>query len=90
MNPMFRWVDRGTYGLAEWGLPEIRPKENYKAAKEAIRKTLSLIGEPATIGEINEYLDTQTVNDQDFLWLSRPNIILGKYPLTTRIFCAII
>ncbi len=76
MNPLFRWVDRGTYGLAEWGLPEIRPRENYAAAKETIRKTLSIIGKPATIGEINEYLDTQTDNDQDFVWLSKPNIIL--------------
>ncbi len=80
MNPLFRWVDRGTYGLAEWGLPEIRPKENYAAAKEAIRKTLSIIGKPATIGEINEYLDTQMDNDQDFIWLSKPNIILCSNP----------
>jgi hypothetical protein len=80
MSPLFRWVDRGTYGLAEWGLPEIRPKENYAAAKEAIRKTLSIIGKPATIVDINEYLNTQIDHDKDFIWLSRPNIILCNNP----------
>jgi len=80
MNPLFRWVDRGTYGLAEWGLPDIRPKENYKAAKEAVRKALSTIGSPATIREITEYLDTKMDNDQEFVWLSKPNIILCNNP----------
>jgi len=80
MNPLFRWVDRGTYGLAEWGLPEIRPKENYAAGKEAIRSALKAIGRPATIREIREQLDTITAENQDFTLLSKPSIVLYNNP----------
>lgn len=80
MSPLFRWVDRGTYGLAEWGLPEIRPKENYAAGKEAIRSALKAIGRPATIREIQERLDTITAENQDFMLLSKPSIILYNNP----------
>ncbi len=80
MNPLFRWVDRGTYGLAEWGLPEIRPKENYSAGKEAIRLALQSIGSPATIREIEEYLDKTLKDDSSLTWLSKPSITLFNSP----------
>jgi len=80
MNPLFRWVDRGTYGLAEWGLPEIRPKENYSAGKEALKLVLQAIGSPATIREIEEHLDKVTTEDPGLTFLSRPNILLYNNP----------
>lgn len=76
MNPLFRWVDRGTYGLAEWGLPEIRPKENYSSGKEAVRLALQTIGQPATVREIEEYLDKMTNGDHRSTFFSKPSIIL--------------
>lgn len=79
-SPLFRWVDRGTYGLAEWGLPEIRPKENYAAAKKAIRMVLQDIGRPATIREIDEYFDVMKAQDQSFMLLSRTSVILNSNP----------
>lgn len=80
MNPLFRWVDRGTYGLAEWGLPEIKPKVNYSAGKEAIRLALQSISSPATIREIEEHLDKTLNDDSSLTWLSKPSIILYDNP----------
>ena len=80
MNPLFRWVDRGTYGLGEWGLPEIKPKENYSTGKEAIRLALQSIGSPATIREIEEHLDKTLNDDSSLTWLSKPSIILYNNP----------
>lgn len=79
-NPLFRWVDRGTYGLAEWGLPEIRPKENYASVKKAIKMVLQDMGRPATLKEIEESLDKMTDEDRSFVLLSRPSIILYNNP----------
>ncbi len=80
MNPLFRWVDRGTYGLAEWGLPDIKPKENYSAEKKAVRLALQAMGSPATIREIEEYLNKVTTEDVGLTFLSKPSIILYSNP----------
>lgn len=76
MNPLFRWVDRGTYGLAEWGLPEIRPRENYSSGKKAVKLALQTIGRPASVGEIEEYLDKMTNGDHRTIFFSKPSITL--------------
>jgi hypothetical protein len=73
-------VGRGTYGLAEWGLPEIRPKENYSAGKEAVRLALQTIGQPALVGEIEEHLNKMTDGDYRNTFLSKPSIILYNNP----------
>ncbi len=80
MNPLFRWVDRGTYGLAELGLPDIKPKENYSAEKKAVRLALQAMGSPATIREIEEYLNKVTTEDVGLTFLSKPSIILYSNP----------
>jgi len=79
-SPIFRWVDRGTYGLAEWGLPEIKPKENYAAAKKEIKLFLRELRRPATTIEIEEYLNKVAAEDPGFTLLSRPSIILYNNP----------
>ena len=80
MNPLFRWVDRGTYGLAEWGLPYIRPKEKYTAAKKSIRRILEQLGRPATVKEIEEYLSTILEKRPKLALISKPSIILHSNP----------
>lgn len=75
-SPIFRWVDRGTYGLAEWGLPEIRPKENYRSARRAIRQFLQDLNRPATTREIETYLHELADEIPGFVLLSKPSIIL--------------
>lgn len=79
-SPIFRWVDRGTYGLAEWGLPEIKPKENYAAAKKAIRLFLQELNRPATTREVEERLNKLADEDPNFTLLSRAVIILQNNP----------
>jgi len=79
-SPVFRWVDRGTYGLAEWGLPEIRPKENYMASKKAVRTAIQKIGRPATITEIDETLSVMLGEDPSFVFLSTTSVILHNNP----------
>jgi hypothetical protein len=80
INPLFRWVDRGTYGLAEWGLPYIRPKERYSAGKKAIRQALEHLGKPATAREIEDYLGTIMDDNPKSAFLSKPIIILHSNP----------
>lgn len=79
-SPLFRWVERGTYGLAEWGLREIRPKEDYAAGKRAVREALQTIGRPATIREIEECLDRIKDEDESFMLLSTLGLILHNNP----------
>jgi len=79
-SPIFRWVDRGTYGLAEWGLPEIRPKENYMASKKAVRAAMQEIGRPATTREIEETLTVMLSKDPSVAFLSTTNVILQSNP----------
>jgi hypothetical protein len=80
INPLFRWVDRGTYGLAEWGLPDIRPKVRYSAGKKVLMRTLEHLGKPTTIREIEDYLDNALNFDFSLKYLSRPSIILQSNP----------
>jgi len=75
-SPVFRWVDRGKYGLAEWGLPEIRPKENYAAAKRAIKRFLQELNRPAKTEEVEAHLNKLVDEDPNFILLSRPCVIL--------------
>ena len=79
-SPIFRWVYRGTYGLAEWGLPEIKPKENYAAAKKAIKLFLQELNRPATTREVEEYLNKLADENPNFTLLSRALIILQNNP----------
>lgn len=79
-NPLFRWVDRGTYGLPEWGLPEIKPKESYKASKKLMRSIIKRIGKPASIQEIKDMLNTTIATNPDLIFLSTPQIILCNNP----------
>lgn len=79
-SPIFRWVDRGTYGLAEWGLPEIRPKENYRVAKNAVRVTMQKIGRPATSREIDETLNVTLGENPSLAFLSTTRVILQSNP----------
>ncbi len=79
-SPIFRWVDRGTYGLAEWGLPEIRPKENYRVAKNAVRVAMQKIGRPTTIREIDEALSVTLGENTSLPFLSTTRMILQSNP----------
>jgi len=79
-SPIFRWVYRGTYGLAEWGLPEIKPKENYAAAKKAIKLFLQELNRPATTREVEEYLNKLADENPNFTLLSRALVILQNNP----------
>jgi hypothetical protein len=79
-TPIFRWVGRGTYGLAEWGLPEIKPRENYAAAKEAIQSFLQELNRPAKTVEIEAHLNRLRDEDPNFTLLSRPCVILQNNP----------
>ncbi|MDO8716815.1 MAG: sigma factor-like helix-turn-helix DNA-binding protein [Dehalococcoidales bacterium] len=85
-GPIFRWVDRGAYGLAEWGLPEIKPKENYSSEKKTFRLALKEIGQPATIPEILQNLNEAPTEIDSLKFLSKPSIILHSNP---RIFVSI-
>lgn len=79
-SPIFRWVSRGTYGLAEWGLPEIRPKENYAAAKEAVQLFLLRLNRPAKAKEIEAHLNKLADGDPNFTLLSKPCVVLQNNP----------
>jgi len=79
-TPIFRWVGRGTYGLAEWGLPEIKPKENYAAAKKAIELFLQELNRPAKTKEIEAHLNNLADERPNFTLLSRPYVILQNNP----------
>lgn len=79
-SPIFRWVGRGTYGLAEWGLPEINPKENYATAKEAIQLFLQELNRPARTKEIEARLSKMADQDPNFTLLSSPCVILQNNP----------
>ena len=80
-GPLFRWVDRGTYGLAEWGLPKIEPKKNYTASKNAVAVVLRRIGRPAYVSEISKYLDAmkQEYPDREII-LKLDTLIKTKKP----------
>jgi len=79
-GPLFRWVDRGTYGLAEWGLPKIEPKQNYTASKNAVAVVLRKIGRPAYVSEISKYLDAMKQEYPNFRPLSLTITILYNNP----------
>ena len=79
-NALFRWVDRGTYGLAEWGLPEIRPKEEYRRAKQQVVKALQAIDRPAHIKEINDYLVKDREESGEEALISETYVILIDNP----------
>lgn len=81
-NPLFRWVDRGTYGLAEWGLPEIRPKENYALGRKLVIAALQEIGRPASVKEIEYHVEVIRMKTRSQPLLSRVFIILGNSPNT--------
>ena len=79
-NPLFRWVDRGTYGLAEWGLPEIRPKESYARGKKLVERALREIGRPATVREIDDHLVSLAAKNPQVVLLSKTSILLANNP----------
>lgn len=81
-NPLFRWVDRGTYGLAEWGLPEIRPKESYALGRKLVIAALQEIGRPASVKEIEYHVEVIRMKTRSQPLLSRVFIILGNHPNT--------
>lgn len=79
-NRLFQWVDRGTYGLAEWNLPKVKPKKVYEANKQALVTFFNNIGRPAYISEINKYLETIKQEDPDYKQLSTTQVILQSNP----------
>jgi len=77
---LFQWVDRGTYGLAEWNLPKVKPKKVHEANKQALVNFFKNIGRTANINEINKHLEVLKQKHPDYRQLSKTQVLLQNNP----------